>query len=140
MREDAAAREGAAYTTDGKVWPKPTEVLLAPGDAAVILYHVPHNATRNTSDAVRGGQIVPRLQCYARVVNAKRKSVDKERPEAGKSALLDLWSDWDGLQQDLPRLRVEREQALQRARTDGDAGVDGATGPVTAVWGQAAKL
>ena len=52
VREDAAAREGAEYTTDGKMWPKPTEVRLAPGDAAIILYHVPHNATRNCSDAV----------------------------------------------------------------------------------------
>lgn len=132
VREDAAAREGAEYTVDGKLWPRPTEVLLAPGDAAVVLYHVPHNATRNCSDDVRpDGRIVPRLQCYARVTNGRR-------PSPHKPALLDLWSDWDGLQGDLPRLRAERELALLRTAAARPAAALSAA--ATPVWGQAAKL
>ena len=51
-------------------------------------------------------------------------------------ALLDLWSDWDGLQADLPKLRAEREQML-RAKAE-----SAATQPAVAtpIWGQAAKL
>lgn len=96
-------REGAAYTADGKMWPKPTEVLLQPGDAVLALFHVPHNATRNEG-AVNG----PRYQLYFRVTNARRaqhENQDEGAPNAAQSALMDLWSDWHGLQDDLPRLR-----------------------------------
>ena len=108
---------------------KPTKVKLAPGDAAVILYHVPHNATRNCSDEFRVGRIVPRLQCYARVVNGRR-------PSPHKPALLELWSDWDGLREDLPRLWAEWEEMLQ-AKATADAELSAVAAPI---WGQVAKL
>jgi hypothetical protein len=113
--------EGAAYTIDGKAWPKPTPVLLSPGDAVIALYHVPHNATRNEHP----GRLA-RYQLYFRVTNARRQQQQQQqqreqgtRPEAGgaeaaqgaERALLDLWSDWEGLQTDLPRLRAEAQVA-----------------------------
>ena len=112
VREAAAGSEGAEYTIDGKVWPKPMQVLLHPGDVAVVLYHVPHNATRNMSDEVMDGLIVPRYQCYFRVTNGKRAGYMQPGGAAAKEALLDPWVDWEGLQRDLPQLHAERKQML----------------------------
>eukprot|EP01052_Picozoa_sp_SAG31_P022552 SAG31_NODE_1798_length_7243_cov_4.509518_3_plen_83_part_00 len=62
------------------------------------LYHVPHNATRN--EHPRGS---PRLQLYFRVTNQSRM----QRGAIGSEhALLDIWSDWEGLQNDLCKLRA----------------------------------
>ena len=72
VREAAAGTEGAEYTIDGKVWPKPTQVLLHPGDAAVVLYHVPHNATRNMSDEVMDGRYPGRPPSSMYVVGTRR--------------------------------------------------------------------
>lgn len=93
--------EGAEYTEDGKCWPKPTEVLLSPGDAVVALYHVPHNATRN-----EGSTATPRYQLYFRVTNGSRAAY-KEFDHSTEDTLLDPWKDWEGLRADLPRLRQE---------------------------------
>lgn len=98
--------EGAEYTADGKCWPKPTEVLLSPGDAVVALYHVPHNATRN-----EGSTDTPRYQLYFRVTNGNRAGY-KEFDDSTVETLLDPWKDWEGLQADLPRLRHECGAAL----------------------------
>lgn len=89
--------EEAEYTADGKCWPKPTEVVLSPGDAVVAMYHVPHNATRN-----EGATDTPRYQLYFRVTNGNRAR--KESDNSAVEALLDPWRDWEGLQSDLPRL------------------------------------
>ena len=53
----AAYEKDAAKTRDGKRWPKPTLLRLAPGDAAIVLHAVPHSATR-----VAGGK--PRLMAF----------------------------------------------------------------------------
>lgn len=78
---------GAARTADGKLWPRPTLLRLAPGDAAVILHAVPHSATR-----VAGSE--PRLMAYFRVT-------PKARPERNRrvypDALCDIWREWPGM-------------------------------------------
>lgn len=38
--------EGAEYSSDGKMWPRPTFMKLNPGDAVLILGHTPHAASR----------------------------------------------------------------------------------------------
>ena len=79
--------EGGTTTSDGKFWPRPTLVKMAPGDAAIVLHAVPHCATR-----VEGTE--PRLMAYFRITSAAR-------PEANRrvcpEALCDIWSEWPGM-------------------------------------------
>ena len=77
----------AARTPDGKLWPRPTLLRLAPGDAAMVLHAVPHCATRvNRSE--------PRLMVYFRVTPTAR-------PESNRAidpdALCDIWREWPGM-------------------------------------------
>ena len=80
------ARAGAT-TADGKFWPRPTLLRLAPGDAAIILHGTPHSATRAT-----GSQ--PRLMAYFRVTPLARPAANRRvYPEA----LCDIWREWPGM-------------------------------------------
>ena len=74
-------------TADGRFWPRPTLLRLAPGDAAVILHLTPHSATR-----VEGAE--PRLMAYFRVTPQARPTANKRvYPEA----LCDIWHEWPGM-------------------------------------------
>ena len=76
-----------AYTPDGKFWPRPTLLRLAPGDAAVILHATPHSATRvETSE--------PRLMAYFRIASQARQSGSRA---VHPDALCDIWSEWPGM-------------------------------------------
>ena len=83
----AAYEKDAAKTRDGKLWPKPTLLRLAPGDAAIVLHAVPHSATR-----VAGGK--PRLMAFFRITPLAR-------PERNRvvypDALCDIWREWPGM-------------------------------------------
>ena len=74
-------------TEDGRFWPRPTLLRLAPGDAALILHATPHSATR-----VDGAE--PRFMAYFRMSPLAR-------PEANRhvfpQALCDIWSEWPGM-------------------------------------------
>lgn len=74
-------------TLDGRFWPRPTLLRLAPGDAAVILHLTPHSATR-----VEGSE--PRLMAYFRVTPRARPAISRRvYPEA----LCDIWHEWPGM-------------------------------------------
>lgn len=82
-----AFRADGAHTADGKFWPRPTLLRMAPGDAAVILHATPHSATRvETSE--------PRLMAYFRIT-------PQARPQANRfvypEALCDIWREWPGM-------------------------------------------
>lgn len=82
-----AFKDDGAYTPDGKFWPRPTLLRLAPGDAAVILHATPHSATRvETSE--------PRLMAYFRIT-------PQTRPQGSRAvcpdALCDIWGEWPGM-------------------------------------------
>ena len=66
----AALSEGAAQTADGKLWPKPTFLKLAPGDAVIALHLLPHCGTR-----VEGPD--PRLMAYFRVTSSARSEENR---------------------------------------------------------------
>ena len=84
-----AFREGAASTSDGYIWPQPTLVKAAPGDAVIVLHAVPHGATR-----VVGSE--PRFMVYYRVTPASRPEENRRsRPEA----LCDIWLEWEGMRE-----------------------------------------
>ena len=82
-----AFRPNGVETPDGKFWPKPTLLRLAPGDAVIALHTVPHGATR-----VAGSE--PRLMAYFRVTSNRRPETTRAvYPEA----LCDIWHEWPGM-------------------------------------------
>ena len=82
-----AFTKGAATTPDGKLWPRPTLLRLAPGDAAIVLHAVPHSATRVT-------RTEPRFMAYFRVTPLARPERNRMvYPEA----LCDIWREWPGM-------------------------------------------
>ena len=85
VREAFAPR--GTTTADGKFWPRPTLLRLAPGDAAIILHATPHSATRVETET-------PRLMAYFRVVSTARPAVERH---VCPDALCDLWREWPGM-------------------------------------------
>ena len=82
-----AFRPHGTETEDGRFWPEPTLLRLAPGDAVMVLHAVPHSATR-----VEGSE--PRMMAYFRIV-------PKSRPDEARNvypeALCDIWHEWPGM-------------------------------------------
>ena len=74
-------------TADGKFWPRPTLLRLAPGDAAIVLHLTPHSATR-----VHGDE--PRLMGYFRVAAEARPAPNRR---VYPDALCDIWREWPGM-------------------------------------------
>lgn len=118
-------------TPDGKRWPRPTQVLMAPGDACVTVFHMPHSGTRNE----RGTE--PRVNIIFRIRNKKRqpnKLVNgiSDHPDRGqrgewleyeegnnpwersKDALCDMWDEWEGMAEVVAQMR-QREAAADAA-------------------------
>ena len=79
--------DGAKYTSDGRMWPKPTLIKVKPGDAVLTLHAVPHCATRLEGNA-------PRLMAYFRLVSSAR---DPSSPDKSADALCDCWLEWEGM-------------------------------------------
>ena len=74
-------------TPDGRLWPKPSLLRLAPGDAAIVLHALAHSATRVA-------RAEPRLMVFFRVT-------PRARPERNRvvypEALCDIWREWPGM-------------------------------------------
>ena len=105
-------RGTAEVTADGRVWLKPTPVLLDEGDAVIALHACPHSVTMNLSAD-------PRLNVYFRLRRRRPgQSVtlgDSDHPDrewdggfldfeegydpwrASIDTLCNHWSDWDGM-------------------------------------------
>lgn len=83
----AAFMQEGVVAENGRLWPKPMQVRVAPGDAVVVLHALPHDATR-----VEGHE--PRLMAYFRVTRSGR-------PEGNETvypdALCDPFIEWTGL-------------------------------------------
>ena len=81
-----AYKRGAAKSSDGHYWPKPTLVRVKPGDAVIMHWATPHSSTR-----VMGPD--PRMMVYFRT--------RPERPEAFKrsypDAICNNWHEWPGM-------------------------------------------
>ena len=81
--------EGAEFTSDGRMWPKPTLIKVKPGDAVLTLHAVPHCATRLEGNT-------PRLMAYFRLVSSKRV---RKTPGVSVDALCDCWLEWEGMRE-----------------------------------------
>ena len=78
---------GAKYTSDGRMWPKPTLIKVKPGDAVLTLHAVPHGSTRLEGNS-------PRLMAYFRLVSSAREGSSRE---TSVNALCDCWLEWEGM-------------------------------------------
>lgn len=90
-----AFREESVTSPDGRIWPKPTLVKLAPGDAVIVLHGVPHGVTR-----VIGSE--PRFMVYYRVTPASRSEEymsDGRFQRSRSEALCDIWMEWEGMRE-----------------------------------------
>ena len=81
--------DGAEYTSDGRIWPKPTLIKVKPGDAVLTLHAVPHGSTRLEGNS-------PRLMAYFRLVSVAR---DQSKFGTSADALCDCWFEWEGMRE-----------------------------------------
>lgn len=82
-------KDGAAYTSDGRMWPKPELIKLKPGDAVLTLHAIPHSVTRLDG-------LQPRLMAYYRLVSSART---RDFWQVLSEALCDCWYEWEGMRE-----------------------------------------
>ena len=105
--------EDVECTPDGRRWPRPTQILMEPGDACITVYQIPHSGTRNEGTE-------PRQSVIFRIRNKKRQPnvlvngitdhpdrgqrgewLDFERGndpwQRSKYAMCNMWHEWDGM-------------------------------------------
>ena len=105
--------EDSECTPDGRRWPRPTQILMEPGDACITVYQIPHSGTRNEGTE-------PRQSIIFRIRNKKRQpnvlvNGITDHPDRGqrgewlkfekgndpwqrsKYAMCNMWHEWDGM-------------------------------------------
>ncbi len=107
--------ETSESTPDGRRWPKPTQILMEPGDACIAMYNIPHSGSRNENGNESRKNIIFRIR-------NKRRQPDKvltgisDHPDRGwhgefldyeegndpwersRHALCNIWEEWEGMQ------------------------------------------
>ena len=74
--------ETSECTPDGRRWPRPTQILMKPGDAAIAMYHIPHG---DANAALLPIVMESLVDFYA--PNAERLAQGLNMPSNGKSGL-----------------------------------------------------
>ena len=112
---DRFADEDSECTPDGRRWPRPTQILMEPGDACITVYQIPHSGTRNEGTEPRES-VIFRLRNKKRqpgvLVNGITDHPDRGQRgewltfepgndpwERSKYAMCNMWHEWDGMQQ-----------------------------------------
>ena len=101
-------------TPDGKKWPRPTQILMEPGDACITVYQMPHSGTRNQYGTESRKSIIFRIRNKSRQPNIKVNGVT-DHPDRGqrgewlefeegnnpwersKYAMCNMWHEWEGM-------------------------------------------
>ena len=108
--------ETSECTPDGKRWPRPTQILMEPGDACITVYNMPHSGTRNEHGAASRKNIIFRIRNKKRqpdkLVNGVSDHPDRGQMgewleyeegnnpwERSKDAICNIWDEWQGLQE-----------------------------------------
>ena len=109
-------------TPDGRRWPRPTQILMAPGDACITVYQMPHSGTRNEFGTESRKNIIFRLRNKKRQPD-KRVNGISDHPDRGqfgqwleyepgndpwersKFAMCNMWHEWDGMQEIVADMR-----------------------------------
>jgi len=108
--------ETSKPTPDGKRWPRPTQILMEPGDACITVYQIPHSGTRNEHGTESRKSIIFRIRNKKRQPN-KIVSGVTDHPDRGqmgewlefeegndpwersKYAMCNMWDEWEGMQE-----------------------------------------
>ena len=116
---DAFVDEQSETTPDGKRWPRPTQILMSPGDVCIATYHIPHSGTRNQHGTESRKNIIFRIRNKKRQPNKLVNGVS-DHPDRGqngewlafeegndpwqrsKLAMCDMWDEWEGMTEVLP--------------------------------------
>ena len=102
-------------TPDGVKWPRPTQVLMEPGDVCITLFHIPHSGSRNENGTESRKNIIFRIRNKSRqpihVVNGVSDHPDRGQMgewleyeegnnpwERSKHHLCNMWEEWEGMQ------------------------------------------
>ncbi len=115
---DALTDEASECTPDGKRWPKPTQLLMEEGDAAIVTNHTPHSGSRNERGSQSRKTAIFRLRAKSHqpsmVVDFHGHSDHPDRGyhgewmeypegvdpwERSKHLLCHPWEVWEGMQQ-----------------------------------------
>ena len=119
--------EDSECTPDGRHWPRPTQILMEPGDACITVYQIPHSGTRNEGTE-------PRQSIIFRIRNKKRQpnvlvNGITDHPDRGqrgewlkfekgndpwqrsKYAMCNMWHEWDGMGDVVAEAERERAAA-----------------------------
>ena len=101
-------------TPDGVYWPRPTQILMEPGDACITVFHIPHSGTRNELGTESRKNIIFRIRNKKRQPDKKVNGIS-DHPDRGsrgewleyeegnnpwersKDALCDQWDEWQGM-------------------------------------------
>ena len=101
-------------TPDGLKWPRPTQMLMEPGDACIAMYHVPHSGSRNELGTESRKSIIFRLRNKSRQPNKMVNGIT-DHPDRGqrgewlafepgnnpwersKFAMCNMWHEWHGM-------------------------------------------
>jgi hypothetical protein len=103
-------------TPDGKKWPRPTQILMEPGDVCIASYHLPHSGTRNENGTESRKNIIFRIrnkkQQPDKLANGVSDHPDRGQMgewleyedgndpwERSKYAMCNQWHNWDGMQE-----------------------------------------
>ena len=120
--------ETSEQTPDGQRWPRPTQILMAPGDACIAMYHIPHSGTRNEHGERSRKNIIFRIRNKKRqpdkVVSGVTDHPDRGQHgewleyEAGndpwersKRAMCDMWAEWEGMAEVVAEARARDSRA-----------------------------
>lgn len=107
--------ETSETTSDGRRWPRPTQILMEPGDACITMYHIPHSGTRNENGTESRKNIIFRIRNKKRqpekVVSGVTDHPDRGQMgewlefeegndpwERSKYAMCNMWDEWEGMQ------------------------------------------
>ena len=116
--------ETSESTPDGRRWPRPTQILMEPGDACIASYHIPHSGTRNEHGSESRKNIIFRIRNKSRqpnvVVNGVSDHPDRGQMgewlefeegndpwERSKYAMCNQWHEWEGM----PHIVAEEQAA-----------------------------
>ena len=107
-------------TPDGRKWPRPTPIRMAPGDAAITIFQMPHTGTRNQFGTESRKNMIYRIRNKSRQPNHVVTGVS-DHPDRGhwgewldyeegndpwersKVALTNMWNEWEGMQEIVAR-------------------------------------
>jgi len=117
--------EHSESTPDGRKWPRPTQILMEPGDACITVYQIPHSGTRNEHGTESRKTIIFRIRNKARQPNVMVNGVsdhpdrgqmgewlefeDGNNPwEKSKDAMCNMWDEWEGMTDVVREMQVGR--------------------------------